>query len=437
MTQIQVITLVIAFVLTVLAGLVAAGEAAMFSFSRARAAELLEQEKGGAVTLAKIIDDPAPYLNTALFVRMICEITAIVLVSMVLYDILTVDWLQVFVPAATMIIISYVAWGVAPRTLGRQHANGVALAFAWPLMALTTVLGPFPRLLILIGNALTPGKGFREGPFSSEAELREMVDMAEASELIESDERKMIHSVFELGDTVAREVMVPRTDMVHIEEYKSLRQAMSLALRSGFSRIPVTREGVDDVVGVLYLKDVMKRVYDDPEAQTAERVRELMRPATWCPETKPVDDLLHDMQLHRNHIVMVFDEFGGTSGMVTIEDILEEIVGEIRDEFDTGERAPWVQLPDGSFRVSARLPVDELGDLFDLELDDEDIDSVGGLMAKELNRVPIPGSVVRVAGLELVAERITGRRNRIATVLASRLPAERDSDDDEDEGDDD
>jgi CBS domain containing-hemolysin-like protein len=327
-----------------------------------------------------------------------------------------------------MIIVSYVFWGVAPLTLGRQHAHRVACAFAGPIVVITTVLGPFPRLLIMIGNALTPGKGFIDGPFATEAELRELVDLAEASEVIESGERRMIHSVFDLGNTIVREVMVPRTDMVFIEEYKTLRQAVSLALRSGFSRIPVIREGLDDVVGVLYLKDVIKRVYDKPDAQSTERVGSMLRTPIWCPDSKPVDELLQEMQAKRVHVVIVVDEFGGTAGMATIEDILEEIVGEITDEYDE-ENNDITSLGEGRFRVSSRLPVDELGDLFGLELDDEDVETVGGLMAKQLNKVPIAGSVVKYDGLELVAERSTGRRNRIGTVIATRISS--DSDDDE------
>jgi CBS domain containing-hemolysin-like protein len=281
------------------------------------------------------------------------------------------------------------------------------------------VLGPLPRLLILIGNALTPGKGFEEGPFATEAELRELVDLAERSELIESGERQMIHSVFDLGDTIVREVMVPRTDMVYIEHYKTLRQAVSLALRSGFSRIPVIKDGLDDVIGVLYLKDVIKRVYDSPDSQTTERVESMMRKPSWCPDSKPVDQLLKEMQAKRVHLVIVVDEFGGTAGMVTIEDILEEIVGEITDEYDE-ENTDVSRLADGRYRVSSRLSIDDLGDLFGLELDDDDVETVGGLMAKLLNKVPIAGSVVSYGGLDLVAERATGRRNKIGSVIVSR-----------------
>jgi len=414
------VQLVTALVLVICAGLSAAAEAALHSFSKARADRLVEDGRPGAVKVRKVVEDPPRYLNTALFLRTVFEISAIVLVALAVFANFENTWERVLITAGSMIIISYVFWGVAPRTLGRQHPDRVASAVAGVLVAITTVLGPFPRLLILIGNALTPGKGFSDGPFSTEAELRELVDLAEASDLIESGESRMIHSVFDLGDTIVKEVMVPRTDMVFVEEYKTLRQAVSLALRSGFSRIPVIREGIDDVVGVLYLKDVIKRVFDSPEAQTMERVGSMMRKPIWCPDSKPVDELLREMQSKRVHLVVVVDEFGGTAGMATIEDILEEIVGEITDEYDE-ENTDVTQLGEGRYRVSSRLPVDELGDIFGLKLDDEDVDTVGGLMAKVLNKVPIAGSVVKFGGLEMVAERSTGRRNRIGTVIVSLI----------------
>jgi magnesium and cobalt exporter, CNNM family len=420
MSQNDWLFLGMAFVLVVIAAFMNAAEAALSSFSKVRADRLVADGRTGAIKLRKIVEDPPRYLNTELFVRSMVEISAIVMVAKVVFPLVGTVWLAGLITAGTMFIISFVLWGVAPRTLGRQHANAVACAAAGPLVAITTVLGPFPRLLILIGNALTPGKGFVDGPFATEAELRELVDLAEASEVIESGERRMIHSVFDLGDTIVREVMVPRTDMVFIEEYKTLRQAVSLALRSGFSRIPVIRDGLDDVVGVLYLKDVIKRVYDSPDAQTTERVGSMMREPVWCPDSKPIDELLQEMQAKRVHLVIVGDEFGGTAGIATIEDILEEIVGEISDEYDE-ETVDVTQLGEGRYRVSSRLPVDELGELFGLKLDDEDVETVGGLMAKQLNRVPIAGSVVKVAGLELVAERSTGRRNRIGTVIATRI----------------
>jgi CBS domain containing-hemolysin-like protein len=429
MTSSDWVQLSIALVLVVLAGLTAAAEAALYSFSKARADRLVADGVGGAERVRKIADDPPRFLNTALLLRTVFEISAIVLVALVVFGIFSGTWERVLITAGSMIVISYIVWGVAPRTLGRQHSDRVACAAAGPLVFFTRVLGPFPRLLIMIGNALTPGKGFTDGPFATEAELREMVDFAEASAVIESGERRMIHSVFDLGNTLVREVMVPRTDMVFIEEHKTLRQAVSLSLRSGFSRIPVIRDGLDDVVGVLYLKDVIKRVYDSPGTQSTERVGPMMRQPVWCPDSKPVDELLQEMQAKRVHLVIVVDEFGGTAGMATIEDILEEIVGEITDEYDE-ENTDVTELEEGRYRVSSRLPLDELGDLFGLELDDEDVETVGGLMAKQLNKVPIAGSAVTIEGVHLVAERSTGRRNRIGTVIASRVQPETPEDDD-------
>ncbi len=290
---------------------------------------------------------------------------------------------------------------------------------------LTTVLFFAPQIMIIVGNIITPGRGYPDGPFASEDELREYIDRAEASNQIEAEERRMIHSVFDLSDTIVKQVMVPRPDVVFIEAQKTLRQATSLALRSGFSRIPVVGTGgLDDIVGIVYLKDVMKRVYDNPGAQTSEVVTSIMRPATFCPDSKPVDDLLREMQLHRSHLVVVVDEFGGTAGLATIEDILEEIVGEIVDEYDD-EAPPVTELSVGYYRVVSRLSLDDLGELFGMELDDDDVDSVGGIMAKKLNKVPIPGSIVNWEGLELIADRPTGRRNQIGTVLV-RLASDAD-----------
>ena len=330
-----------------------------------------------------------------------------------------------------MVTVSYVVLGVAARTLGRQHAERIAMASAGPARFLASVLGPLTTLLIVVGNAVTPGKGYRDGPFASQAELREMVDLAEAEDLIEHDERQMIHSVFELGDTFAKEVMVPRTEMVLMERTRTLRQAMSLSLRSGFSRLPVMGENADDIVGIVYLKDVVRRTFEHRDSEQVERVESLMRVPYFVPDSKPVDALLREMQSARVHMAIVVDEYGGTAGLVTIEDILEEIVGEIEDEYDTA--APEVvPLPGGAFRVLSRMHVDDFCELVGIEIDSEDegVDTVLGLVAKRLGRVPIPGASVTEGDWLLTAEQGAGRRNRIGTVLAQRV----DDSEDEDEG---
>src|SRR5262249_46148849 len=239
---------------------------------------------------------------------------------------------------------------------------------------------------------------------------------------IEPGERDMVRSVFELGDTIVREVMVPRTDMVFIEADKTVEQALSLALRSGFSRIPVVGENEDDVVGIAYLKDIVAWTHEHPaatadeKAGATEKVATVMRPASYVPDSKPVDELLRQMQAQRNHVAIVIDEYGGTAGLVTIEDILEEIVGEITDEYDN-ERPPVEWLSADSARVTARLSVTELGELFGVNLEDEDVETVAGLLAQALGRVPIAGSTATVRGLRLTAEHLVGRRNKIDTVL--------------------
>ncbi|WBB76955.1 hemolysin family protein [Micromonospora sp. WMMD1128] len=405
--------------LVVLAGLIAMTEAALAAVSPARAAELAREGARGARALQAVAADVVRHLNLLLLLRLLAELTATTLVALVAVDTFGAGWRAALVTAGAMTVVSFVVVGVAPRTLGRQHAYAVGRAVAPLVRWLGRALNPLASLLILIGNAVTPGKGFREGPFATQVELRELVDLAEQRGVVEHGERQMIHSVFALGDTIAREVMVPRTEMVWIEERKTLAQALALFLRSGFSRIPVIGENVDDVLGVLYLKDLIRRTQGDREAREMP-VAELMRQATFVPESKPVDDLLSEMQAARNHLVIVVDEYGGTGGLVTIEDILEEIVGEITDEYDV-ERPPVEHLPDGAVRVTARLPVENLGELFDTELPTDEVETVGGLLAQALGRVPIPGAEAEVAGLRLIAEGTTGRRNRIDTVLVSRV----------------
>ena len=407
--------LILAGLLVVIAGALAGMEAAISRVRRSRALELQDEGRRGAPALVTIATDPAPFVNVLLFLRIASMTTATVLVVNVIVDRWGTSWSSIVIAAVVMLTINYVVVGVAPRTIGRQNPVRVGLATAGFVHALARVLGPLTQLLILVGNAITPGKGFRDGPFSTEAELRELVDLAEANQVIEDDERQMIHSVFELGDTVVREVMVPRTEMIFIERNKTLRQALSLGLRSGFSRIPVVGESLDDVVGVVYLKDVARRSFDNRDAESIERVESVMRAVTYVPDSKPVDELLREMQSARVHLSVVIDEYGGTAGLVTIEDLLEEIVGEITDEYD--EQTHDIEhRSDGAIRVSSRLSLDDLADLLKVKFGDE-VDTVGGLMAERLGKVPIPGAVVSIDGFELVAESAGGRRNRITSVL--------------------
>ncbi|MCZ7414162.1 MULTISPECIES: hemolysin family protein [unclassified Streptomyces] len=433
--------LTVAVTLTVIAWLAACAEAGLSRATGFRAEQAVRSGRRGSDRLAAVAADPVRYLNLAMLLRVASEMAAGVLVTYACLRYFAEPWQALVVAMGVMVLVSFVAVGVSPRTIGIQHPLNTATAAAYVLLPLARVLGPLPQLLILLGNALTPGKGFRKGPFASEAELRAMVDLAESESLIEDEERRMVHSVFQLGDTLVREVMVPRTDLVSIERFKTIRQALTLALRSGFSRIPVTGENEDDVVGMVYLKDLARKVHISREAES-ELVSTAMRPAAFVPDTKNAGDLLREMQTERNHVAVVIDEYGSTAGIVTIEDILEEIVGEITDEYDR-ELPPVEELGDGRFRVTARLDIGDLGELYGLpDLDDEDVETVGGLLAKLLGRVPIAGAAVvvdlseepadpRLAGLRLTAESTAGRRNRIDRVLVERVDAEQRDDDGE------
>lgn len=415
--------ILLAVVLVLVGGLFAAVDSALNTVSRARVEEMVKDGRPGAQRLLAVVSDRPRYVNLVVLLRIAAEICATVLLAAALLDLLSRGWALV-ISAVVMILVNYVAIGVGPRTVGRQHAYSIALVGAMPLQALAVLLSPISRLLILLGNALTPGKGFRNGPFASEIELLELVDLAQERGVVADEERRMIQSVFELGDTPAREVMVPRTEMVWIEADKSAGQATSLAVRSGHSRIPVIGENVDDVLGVVYLKDLVARTYHSTDGGGGVTVEEVMRPPVFVPDSKPLDSLLAEMQRDRNHMALLVDEYGGIAGLVTIEDVIEEIVGEIADEYDTDETPPVETLGDGRFRVSARLPVEDLGELFDIEIDDDEVETVGGLLGYELGRVPLPGSEVNTHGLALRAEGGGDPRGRVRinTVLAWRLP---------------
>ncbi len=419
----NIFTLISIITLLAFAGFLAASEAALTSISRILVDEL-ESKRGGAL-LRKYSLEPTRYLNVILLVRKLCEFTATVLLAATLlrsYASAQAMALTVLI----MVVVSYVFVGVGPRTLGKQAPHKWARAGISVAYFLAFILGPVTKLLIALGNAITPGKGFKSGPFTSEAELRDLVDQAHERGFMESDEHEMIHSVFELGDTLVRELMVPRTEMVWIEGEKTLRQGLSLALRSGYSRIPVVGESVDNIIGIAYVKDLAKRALDNHDAEQSEKIEQLMRPATFVPEIKIAAELLKEMQRNQIHLAIVVDEYGGTAGIITIEDIIEEIVGEIEDEFDDGEENfSW--LNDDKARAKASLHIEDLADELNIniaEADFEDVDTIGGLMAQKLGRVPIAGSTISMHGWSITSERPIGRRRRISSVLIERIESE-------------
>lgn len=415
--------ILIAIAATLIAFLLTAADTALTHLSRHRAEQLNDEGRSGSAAVVRILTDSAPYLAVATFVRGVAEATVAVAVT-VAVDMQTGEhWRTALISIAIMSVVSFVIVGVSPRTLGRQHNERVALMAAPVVLTLHVVLGPLAKLLILFGNALTPGRGYSDGPFSSESDLRDLVDLAGESAVIEADEREMIHSIFELGDTVAREVMVPRPDIVWVHQDKVLRKAQSLFLRSGYSRIPVVGESTDDVRGLLYFKDVVRELNSHPELGNQTPVAAVMKPVQRIPESKPVDSLLRDMQRDRQHFAIVIDEYGGTAGLITIEDVLEEIVGEIADEHDREVADEPEDLGDGRVRVPASMSIDDFAELFQVEIETEDADTVGGLLAAVAGQVPIVGTSAVIEGLELTAERLAGRRRRVAAVLVRTIGA--------------
>ncbi|MFM8235676.1 MAG: hemolysin family protein, partial [Actinomycetota bacterium] len=414
--SILVISVVVALLL--FAGFLAGSESAINSISRVFVEELESKSSKRAAWVQRVLSEPARYLNVVLFVRKAAELTATVIVAEALIDLFDSLAVAMSVSVGAMLVLSFVVVGVGPRTLGKQHAGAWIVPASIAAVILSKILGPITTLLIAIGNAITPGKGFKTGPFANEAELRDLVDQAHERGLVEESEHEMIHSVFELGDTLVRELMVPRTEMVWIEGSKNLRQGLSLALRSGFTRIPVIGENLDTIIGIAYVKDLAKRTHEYRESEQTELVLDHVRPATFIPETKTAAELLKEMQRDQIHLAIVVDEYGGTAGLITIEDLLEEIVGEIADEYDDDlEEIEWLEEGKKA-RVSARLHIEDLADHLDIEFEKdelEEVDTVGGYMAKLLGRVPIPGSEIELSGWKITAERPVGRRHRIGT----------------------
>ena len=413
-----------AILLVAFGGLMAAVDSAITAQSRADINELAVTARAKR-SLRAIAADTGAHLNAINFVRIIAETTAAVLVTLVFATTIEAIWLALLLSALLMTAVSFVLVGASPRSVGRAHPKTLVAVTALLVHFLRVLLGPVANALVALGNRVTPGRS-RLATFTSEDQLLSMVDEATELDVIEEDDRELIHSIFEFSETVVREVMIPRTDMVTIEADASIGAAMGLFLSKGYSRAPVIDGEVDDVVGVLYLRDVARLVYERPRNLETLQVRELAKPAQFVPESKKADSLMRQMQLESNHLAMVVDEYGGIAGLVTLEDLIEELVGDISDEYDR-DVVEIEDLGHGRFRVSARLPVDELGELFDLDLDDDDVDSVGGLLAKVLGRLPVAGSEARTSGLILTAERTEGRRKRISTVLVEPDKALRDA----------
>lgn len=400
--------------LVAFAGLMSAAEAAISVKSRADILALAIESRS-RTSLVRIAEDAGTHTNALSFIRISAETTAAVLVTLAFSFSLDSLWLALVLSALLMTAVSFVLVGASPRGFGRNNADVILQVSAPVVHAVRVVLGPLADALVSFGNRVTPGVS-RNSAFSSEEQLLSMVDEATELAVLEEDERALIHSIFEFNQTVIREVMVPRTDMIVIDAAESVQEATGVFLRTGVSRLPVIDGDVDEVVGILYLKDVARIGYETPAEAERLTAGAIAKPALFVPESKKADSLLAQMQAESNHLAIVIDEYGGVAGLVTIEDLIEELVGEISDEYDT-ELDEVVALEGDGYRVSARLAIDELGELYGIELEDDDVDSVGGLLTKHLGRLPTSGDEVTANGLVLVAERVEGRRKRLVTVV--------------------
>jgi CBS domain containing-hemolysin-like protein len=402
-------------VILILIGVVAimaASEVAITRMNRVRAYRLAEEGRRGAASLVKIAETPAPYLNVVLLLTLLATIGGTTIATSLAVRLL--HGAGEIVATVVMTLLLFVFAEVTPKTFAIQQTDRVALRMAPLLYAVGRGLGPAARLLLRFANLIMPGKGLPQGPFITEQEIRALAEVASEEQQIEKEETQLIHSIFEFGDTIVREVMVPRPDIVAIDATKKLRDVQELVLRHGNSRIPVYRGDLDNVVGVVHAKDVLKAIYQGKEDAP---ISEVVRKAHFVPEQKKVAELLRQMQQEKFHIALVTDEYGSVSGLVTLEDLLEELVGEITDEYDREE--PQVERVDqDTFRVNGGVPISQINELLDVELPDEEWDTVAGLMLGLLGEIPAQGQEVRFQNLTFIAERV--QRRRIAQVLIKR-----------------
>jgi CBS domain containing-hemolysin-like protein len=408
--------LILLVVFLVLFGSVLAlAESSISRMTRAKALALVAEEQRNAALLAKIEDDPPRYLNPIYLAVMLVQNGSAVLVALI--GAAYFDDLGLALVSAGFTLAYFVIVEAMSKTFGIQHSTRVALAVSPLVIFLGRILRYPTRLLIGLANVLLPGKGLKSGPAASEEEIRSMAEVGHEEGVLEEHEKELIHSIFEFGDTVVREVMVPRPDIVAVEATQPLRAVQETVLKHGVSRIPVYREEIDRIEGVLYVKDLLRALHQGREDVP---ITELARKAHFTPESKPVADLLREMQRDKFHMALVTDEYGSVVGLVTLEDLLEELVGEIADEHDRDE-PQLVPVGDGTYRANGRLSIAELNELLDVELPNEEWDTVAGLMLGLLGAIPREGQSVTYDPLTFTAEKVKGLR--VDTVLIRRSTA--------------
>jgi magnesium and cobalt exporter, CNNM family len=405
----------IILLLIVSVGVLGASEVSITRTNRVRAYRLVEEGRRGSGSLVKIAETPAQYLNVVLLLTLLATIGGTTLASSL--AIRRFGGAGELVATVVMTLLLFVFADVTPKTLAIQRTDRVSLTLAPLIVGLGRLFGPFATGLVKLANVIMPGKGLKAGPFVTEQELRAYADMASAESQIEDEEKELIHSIFEFGDTIVREVMVPRPDIICIEDDKTLRDVQALVLEHGTSRIPVyDHDGdLDSVIGVVFAKDVLKALHQGKHDMP---LREIVRECRYVPESKKVADLLREMQREKFHMALVTDEYGSVSGLVALEDLLEELVGEITDEYDQEE--PEIEpLTDDRFRVSGKISIHDLNDRLDTELPDEEWDTVAGLVLDLFQRIPKAGEETEFQSLRFAIERVQGRR--IASVVITRL----------------
>jgi putative hemolysin len=384
----------------------AVAETGLTRMTRAKAQAVAEGHPRSGGKLLGLVARPERFLNPVLLVVLVCQLVQATLVGIVADRLF--GPIGIGIAAFFNVAIVFVFAEAAPKTWAIQHPERAAIMTARPVSALVAFwpLRMLSRALIGLTNLILPGKGLKEGPFVSEEELLALADVAVEEEVIEEEERRLIEQIIEFGDTVVREVMVPRPDMVAVPHDLRVPDVMEVVLLNGFSRVPAYAASIDDIVGIVYAKDLMKAERD---GHRDLQVGEMLRSAHFVPETKRIAELLHDMQAEQYHIAVVIDEYGGTAGLVTMEDLIEELLGEIVDEFDREE--PMMEpLPGGAVRVNARMPIDEVNDVLHSALPEGDWDSIGGLMLHLLGHIPYEGETVEADGHRLRAEQVKGRR---------------------------
>ena len=408
---VDAILIVVIALLLAASGVLAMAETSLVRTNRVKAKSLVDQKRRGARQLARLVENPANFLNPVLLLVLICQLVSATLVGIVASHLFGA--LGVFLAIVFEVVVIFVFFEAVPKNWAVQNSERAALLSA-PIVSSLIRFPPIRWLSsLLIGLAnriIRAGDDDGEGiprSYITDSELKAMADVAHEEKVIEHEERTFIHSIIDFGDTVVREVMVPRPDMVTVESDVTVAQALEKALAAGYSRIPVEGDGnIDDIVGIAYAKDLVRA---ERVGKANQLVSDSMRPAKFVPEAKEVSNLLREMQEEKFHMAIVVDEYGGTAGLITLEDLLEELVGEIVDEFDVEE--PTVErFDDGSVLVSARYSVDDADDLLGAELPQGPWDTVGGLMLDLVGRVPDPGDSVEVDGFRFTALDVRGRR---------------------------